>query len=1402
MKSTAKLGMILVLSAFIMGAFLLFQPGAQSETPIKTQSQPLAVYEIVSPNIERTCTGKTCTAIIHSSPKWVYDEGRWKNFTDVVNMSFSSGDIIFSYKDQYNATMRVLFAVNVSQTTCSNFGWTWVPEWSLCRLSSLKAKQFMADNGINYRTLITKHPSYYKYGLNFTGIPAQYQDKLVYVILYLENANGMTWSDVKLVDKSVVIKDAVKLSFNDLLDSGYTLQLYDKRTVLIGNISGKGELWLDPTVQLQSNETDNLEDTYITDGAADTNYGTITYLYTGSDTNSYNYSTFIKFNLSAIPSGSTIDDSSLSLYEYSGCTVSNTSIYNVSNQTWNEDSVTWNNNPGNGSLIDTIEVGGVTGNWYTWNVTSWVSSEFQNNNMNASFKLTENAFDNNACVFYSKEYTTDISLRPYLNITYTPNSIPTIDTEFITPSAPDINENLILNATCSDADAGDTLTAYWRWYMNDTLNLTTKSKTVTNGTDTTLETLQSGNTSLGDKWTAEVWCGDGYANTSKENVSVIIGYAKILESDKIIADIYAQDGTVGYNFSIQIKWDITSIQGTLYESKLCFYTFDTSGTIDDDVTVYRVDNQTWTESITAGEYDAFTLTNQTSDSFNATPAVGVLVCVNVTKMVSDDYNANNSYATIRLEDADYIYDGTTQSITANNYLFFGGNTTNWAKFDNKTLSNPPTLRIVQSVANADPTLDAKSITPASPLTNDTLELSVTCADADSGDTLTAYWQWYNDSVSQTTLTGEATVTNGTSTNVGNITSGNTTKGEVWLAEVWCGDGTVNTSKSNTSSVTIGNTAPVVSAATLYPTTAYTTDDLQCELTVTDLDADSLTIDLTWYKDGVNQTALFQSGLSITNGTATNFTLASGNTTKNENWKCGARVTDGTATSDWTNSSAVTISNSAPTLGAITLYPSTAYTTNDLLGETSCADNDASETLTVWWEWYKNNVSAGENGSLTVTNGTATNVTTLASGNTSRGEEWIAEFWCGDGTANTSRTNSTILTISNSLPVVTLISPADGSNISDSTPAFTFNITDADAGEVLQAEVFVNGTGNGTDSSVANGTQTTINGNTTLANVVNGVWTWYINASDNLTTVQSSIWAFSLDATPVTYRDLTYSSSVNEGVTNVIDINVTDSGGNLKTVTIDIDGANHSMTNTAGDIYEYNFSKAVVATETFTFTIWMNDTHGNENHTATQSFTVVETTTEIQGGGGASVGPPTIEISPSAPECANFTVHPRIGVSGEHEPGKIIKPFKIHIYNGNQTQLFEGVFSAELRDYCTILYAPENETPAYGYTYFEFQCVAPNSSVTGNFIVAAGNCSVGVKVSIGPTTEIWGDLSYAVTSFAMGQSEEGIAALVRFLLGSATFSVFGYTVAVPVGLMIFIFAVLTFWLAGLAFSRGG
>jgi len=139
-------------------------------------------------------------------------------------------------------------------------------------------------------------------------------------------------------------------------------------------------------------------------------------------------------------------------------------------------------------------------------------------------------------------------------------------------------------------------------------------------------------------------------------------------------------------------------------------------------------------------------------------------------------------------------------------------------------------------------------------------------------------------------------------------------------------------------------------------------------------------------------------------------------------------------------------NTAPDTTQIVLNSTlgTNYTTEDLLCWAEPYDTDAGDTLTAFYEWWKNDTLNMTGSKTSLVNGTLQLISNLTSGNTSKHENWTCSVKMYDGIVNESEWNNASLYIRNSAPdKVSLYAPADGSNTTDRTPTFMWNGTDPD-----------------------------------------------------------------------------------------------------------------------------------------------------------------------------------------------------------------------------------------------------------------------------------------------------------------------------------------------------------------------
>ena len=291
-------------------------------------------------------------------------------------------------------------------------------------------------------------------------------------------------------------------------------------------------------------------------------------------------------------------------------------------------------------------------------------------------------------------------------------------------------------------------------------------------------------------------------------------------------------------------------------------------------------------------------------------------------------------------------------------------------------------------ANTAPTLSNLLLSPATASTTDTLVLSYTFDDVDGDTEAGSTIQWFRNSVLETSLNGMMS-----------IPSSQTEKGENWNVEVTPNDGTDFGTMVASSSITIGNSAPILSSVSIGISNPGTTDDLSVVNSSSDADAmDTLAYEYRWYLDGNLQSSL--DGLSP---------LPSFATRNGDSWEIEMRVSDGTDSSAWMKSSPVVIgsttSNTPPSVDSVTITPSNPTTETDLTALAISSDADMDSIVNTEYRWMKNGIE------------TDVESQTLSSLNTMKGDSWSVSVRVNDGTTWSSWQSSPSTTIENTAPVL-------------------------------------------------------------------------------------------------------------------------------------------------------------------------------------------------------------------------------------------------------------------------------------------------------------------------------------------------------------------------------------------------
>ncbi len=261
-----------------------------------------------------------------------------------------------------------------------------------------------------------------------------------------------------------------------------------------------------------------------------------------------------------------------------------------------------------------------------------------------------------------------------------------------------------------------------------------------------------------------------------------------------------------------------------------------------------------------------------------------------------------------------------------------------------------------------------SLTPGSPTRTSTLTCAGSATDADADSTSLSFsWTVGGSPVSATSTSA-----------LSSTLAGAFMAGQLVACTLTASDGKSGTD-TDTGSVTIGNTAPVVSSVTLSPSTVYTNDTLTANVVSSDADGDSLTTSYAWYVGGslVSATSSTLSGASyFSKGQAVYVT---------------ATANDGTTSTSATSSS-VTVSNTAPSAPVVEITPVDAMSEDDLTCEVVTASTDADgDAVTYTFAWDVDGVE--------YTGATDAATSSFVDGtDVGGGETWTCETTATDGAA--------------------------------------------------------------------------------------------------------------------------------------------------------------------------------------------------------------------------------------------------------------------------------------------------------------------------------------------------------------------------------------------------------------------
>lgn len=162
----------------------------------------------------------------------------------------------------------------------------------------------------------------------------------------------------------------------------------------------------------------SVADSFVTQDASSSNYGTLATMDVQSRKTSKNRRSFVRFDVSSIAAGSTVNSATLTLCASS---VTNNRTYNVHRVTasWVETSITWSNQPSVAASATSSATTPPSPSCMTWSVTSDVQA-WVDGTANNGLRISDNTEDSGgtSLTTYATRENDTAGNRPNLSVTY------------------------------------------------------------------------------------------------------------------------------------------------------------------------------------------------------------------------------------------------------------------------------------------------------------------------------------------------------------------------------------------------------------------------------------------------------------------------------------------------------------------------------------------------------------------------------------------------------------------------------------------------------------------------------------------------------------------------------------------------------------------------------------------------------------------------------------------------------------------------------------------------------------------------------------------------------------------------------------------------------------------------
>ncbi|MFO7946329.1 MAG: FlgD immunoglobulin-like domain containing protein [Armatimonadota bacterium] len=561
------------------------------------------------------------------------------------------------------------------------------------------------------------------------------------------------------------------------------------------------------------------------------------------------------------------------------------------------------------------------------------------------------------------------------------NAAPSQPDVDVTPDQPYTTEDLTVAASGStDADGGDTVSYAYQWYKDG----------VHQGDYDDATTIPASATTKGEVWRCDVTPSDGTDNGPVGSDSVTIQNSAPSQPD---VDVTPDDPQTGDNLSVSASGSTDADDGDTVIYRYEWYkdgvhqpSYDAETTIPSSATAK---GEVWECQVTATDGEVSSTVGSDSETIQNTAPNAPTVSIDPAEPTSqDDITASASGDDPDDDPLTFSYawykDGTHQPAYDDQQTVPASALSKGETWECRVIASDGTEDSAPgsasvTIQSAPPTQPTVTITPADPLANDTLEVSVSdCTDPDD-DPITYSYRWYQLGSPQGAYDDET-----------QIPASATAKGDVWRCEVTPSDGTAD-GPMGTASVTINNSPPEQPTVDVTPDDPTTQDDLSVTASADDPDEETLTYSYRWTKDGVAQPDYDDET-----------TVPSSATSEGETWECEVIANDGDADSP-PATDAVTIGNSPPSAPDVDVTPDKPVTDDDLSVTATATDPDG-EAVTYNYTWYKDGVHQADYDGQT----------TVPASATSRGETWRCEVTANDGTTD-GPAGSDSVTIGNTGP---------------------------------------------------------------------------------------------------------------------------------------------------------------------------------------------------------------------------------------------------------------------------------------------------------------------------------------------------------------------------------------------------